>query len=93
MYAKSRKGDFFLFLQSDDDSGNDSDSSERSGKRKRFDDEAIERRREKRLWEEQRYCRFNHPDRKRTLHSGKGTNVCKTKMLSILLILISIILK
>ena len=46
-------------FQSDDDSGNESDSSERSGKRKRFDDEAIERRREKRLWEEQR-CLINY---------------------------------
>ncbi|VDI05941.1 cell division control protein 45, partial [Mytilus galloprovincialis] len=37
---------------SDDDSGNDSDTSERSGKRKRFDDEAIEKRRDKRIWDE-----------------------------------------
>ncbi|ESO91700.1 hypothetical protein LOTGIDRAFT_206668 [Lottia gigantea] len=40
--------------ESDDDSGNDSDTSERSGKRRRFDDEAIEKRREKRLWVENR---------------------------------------
>ncbi|XP_050411374.1 cell division control protein 45 homolog [Patella vulgata] len=39
---------------SDDDSGNESDTSERSGKRRRFDDEALERRREKRLWLENR---------------------------------------
>ncbi|CAG2187763.1 CDC45 [Mytilus edulis] len=39
---------------SDDDSGNDSDTSERSGKRKRFDDEAIEKRRDKRIWDENR---------------------------------------
>ncbi|KAK3576694.1 hypothetical protein CHS0354_024303 [Potamilus streckersoni] len=41
-------------LQSEDESGNDSDSSDRSVKRKRFDDEAIEKRRERRLWEENR---------------------------------------
>lgn len=46
-----------LCFQSDDDSGNDSDDSERSGKRRRFDDASIEKRREKRLWEENRYIR------------------------------------
>ena len=51
------KGSLFL-LQSEDDSGNDSDSSERSGKRKRFDDEAIEKRREKRLWDENRFVLY-----------------------------------
>ena len=45
-------------MQSEDDSGNDSDSSERSGKRKRFDDEAIEKRREKRLWDENRFVLY-----------------------------------
>lgn len=40
--------------ESDDESGNDSDDSERSGKRRRFDDASIEKRRERRLWEENR---------------------------------------
>ncbi|XP_071094476.1 cell division control protein 45 homolog [Haliotis cracherodii] len=39
---------------SDEDSGNESDSSERSGKKRRFDEAAIDRRREKRLWTENR---------------------------------------
>ena len=56
----------FLYLQSDDDSGNDSDSSERSGKRKRFDDDAIERRRNRRVWEENRYSN--------SFHAGSGNN-------------------
>jgi len=37
-----------------EDSGNDSDTSESSRKRKRFDDAAIERRMERRKWEENR---------------------------------------
>lgn len=39
---------------SDKDSGNDSDGSETSRKRKRFDDAVIERRMERRKWEENR---------------------------------------
>ena len=46
---------FFLQSQSDDDSGNDSDTSDNPGKRKRFDEDAIEKRIVKRKWEEQRY--------------------------------------
>lgn len=45
-------------LKSDDDSGNDSDDSERSGKRRRFDDASIEKRRERRLWEENRWVQL-----------------------------------
>ncbi|XP_064612801.1 cell division control protein 45 homolog [Liolophura sinensis] len=42
----------FCDEESEDDSGNESDSSDRLGKKQRFDDEAIERRRKKRQWEE-----------------------------------------
>ncbi|KAL5017064.1 hypothetical protein ScPMuIL_006653 [Solemya velum] len=40
--------------ESDDDSGNDSDASEQSSKRRRFNEEALDRRREKRVWNENR---------------------------------------
>lgn len=46
---------FFFCLKFDDDSGNDSDDLERLGKRRRFDDVFIEKRRERRLWEENRW--------------------------------------
>lgn len=48
---------FISSLQSDD-SGNDSDSSESSQKRKRYDDATIERRIERRKWEENRFVLF-----------------------------------
>lgn len=51
---------FLLFISSlqSDDSGNDSDSSESSQKRKRYDDATIERRIERRKWEENRFILF-----------------------------------
>ena len=50
VYATS----LYIILQSDDeDSGNDSDVTD-GGKRKRFDEETLERRMEKRKWEENR---------------------------------------
>ena len=39
---------------SEDESGNESDDSSQSGKRRRFDDNYIEKKREKRLWNEAR---------------------------------------
>jgi len=42
------------FMFQSEDSGNDSDTSESLRKRKRFDDAAIERRMERRKWEENR---------------------------------------
>ena len=43
-------------MQSEDDSGNESDDGTQgpSGKRRRFNPEALEKRRERRLWEEKK---------------------------------------
>ncbi|XP_074641987.1 cell division control protein 45 homolog [Tubulanus polymorphus] len=46
--------DVFRDESDDDDSGNESEGSEASGKKRRFDEDAIEKRRAKRLWEENR---------------------------------------
>ena len=43
-----------MFQSDDDDSGNDSDASDQAGKRRRFDEDALEKRRDKRLWTENR---------------------------------------
>ncbi|XP_033747411.1 cell division control protein 45 homolog isoform X3 [Pecten maximus] len=40
--------------ETDDESGNESDDSEKSGKRKRYDDDYLEKKRLKRLWNEER---------------------------------------
>ncbi|XP_013383421.1 cell division control protein 45 homolog [Lingula anatina] len=58
----------------DEDSGNESDTSEPSGKRRRFDEAALEKRRERRLWEEKKkQILFEY-----TQFSKYGTSVSKT---------------
>ena len=61
-----------VFQSEDEQSGNDSDSSEPSNKRRRYDPERLEKRREHRLWEEARNkILFEYSE-----FSGFGTSVC-----------------
>lgn len=78
MYTLTVNTEFGINFQSDDDSGNDSDGSEPSGKRQRFDADKLERRREKRLWEEKRSkILFEY-----TEFSGFGTSVSLSPLTS-----------